>query len=80
MEGEKMVWELLAYNTDSRYRDDIRYRDYTTNRKKAEAFNKIPKIQFTDSGHGIVFYSHIHIGSRKPKVYILSDYVKEYLK
>ena len=48
-----MVYELLAYNTECM--QDIRYRKYTTSKKKAEAFNNIPKIQFTDSGHGIVF-------------------------
>jgi hypothetical protein len=74
-----MVWELLAYSTDSRYGQDIRYRDYTSSRKKAEAFSKIPRIQFTDSGHGIEFISNIHIGTRKPKIFILKDYVQKNL-
>ena len=74
-----MVYELFAYNTDSRYSNDIRYREYTTSRKKAEAFNRIPKIQFTDSGHGICFGYRIHIGSRKPRIYSLNDYVKKNL-
>jgi len=74
-----MIWELTAYNTDSRYQNDIRYREYTASKKKAEAFKKIPKIQFTDSGHGIVFSAWPHKGARKPNVYILKDYVKEYL-
>ncbi len=75
-----MVYELLAYNTDSRYRDDVRYRKYTTSRKLAEAFGKIPKIQFTDSGHGIVFTFKIHVGTRKKLRSEVADYVKEHLK
>jgi hypothetical protein len=74
-----MIWELEAYNTDSRYSHDVRYRIYTSSRKKAEAFNKIPKIQFTDSGHGICFYARKHQGRRKPNIYALSDYVREQL-
>jgi len=75
-----MIWELTAYNTDSRYQNDIRYREYTASKKKAEAFKKIPKIQFTDSGHGIVFSAWPHKGARKPNIYILKDYVKEHLE
>lgn len=48
-----MIWELVAFNTERS--DDIRYFDYTKSKRKAEAFAKIPKIQFTDSGHGVVF-------------------------
>ena len=70
-----MIYELVGYNTDCRYQQDIRYRDYTTSKKKADAFNKIPKIQFTDSGHGIVFLSRELRGHRKPIIHILSDYV-----
>jgi hypothetical protein len=33
---------------------DVRYRAYTTSVAKAEAFKRVPKIQFTDSGHGVV--------------------------
>jgi hypothetical protein len=47
------VYELVAFSTE-RY-DDVRYRYYTSSKKMAEAFDKVPKIQFTDSGHGIVF-------------------------
>lgn len=74
-----MIYELIAYNTDSRYWDDVRYREYTTNRKKAEAFKNIPRIQFTDSGHGIEFTYRIHVGSRKPTNYYLRDYVRNNL-
>ena len=59
-----MVYELIGYNTDSRYRDDVRHREYTMSAKKAELFRQIPKIQFTDSGHGIVFAAHEHRGPR----------------
>ena len=74
-----MVWELEAYNTDCRYSSDIRYREYTSSQKKAEAFQKIPKIQFTDSGHGIVFTAIIHAGKRKPTISILADYVRQHI-
>jgi hypothetical protein len=76
-----MVYELVARNTDSRYWDrDVRWREYTTSKKKAEAFRKIPKIQFSDSGHGIVFMSHEHKGPRKPVVREVWEHVREHLK
>ena len=74
-----MIYELEAYNTDCRYSQDVRYRSYTSSKKKAGAFDKIPKIQFTDSGHGIVFHSREHSGHRKPNVNNLSDYVRKYI-
>lgn len=61
-----MVWELLGYGTDSRYSDDVRYREYTTSKRTAELFEQVPRIQFTDSGHGIVFSARVHRGARKP--------------
>ncbi len=73
-----MVWELIGFNTDQRY-DDVRYRSYTSSRKKAELFKQIPKIQFTDSGHGIVFSAREHKGKRKPIVTILGYYINEQL-
>ena len=75
-----MIYELVAYNTDCRYQQDVRYREYTRSKKKADAFQKIPKIQFTDSGHGIVFASREHKGLRKLTVSILYSYVREHLK
>ena len=69
------VYLLEAYNTDSRYPDDVRYREYTTSKRRAEAFAKIPKIQFTDSGHGIAFSAREHKGARKPTRTELSSYV-----
>lgn len=74
-----MTYELLAYNTDCRY-DDIRYRSYTTSKKKAEAFENIPKIQFSDSGHGIVFVARKHNGPKAKCIDILRDYVRKHLK
>ena len=76
-----MVYELVAYNTDSRYPGDIRYRKYTSSKKEAELFNKIPKIQFSDSGHGIVFSVREHHGHRLPTRNEVSEYVnREMLK
>jgi hypothetical protein len=69
------VYVLEAYNTDSRYPNDIRYREYTTSKTKADLFNKIPKIQFTDSGHGICFYAREHKGHHKELRHELSEYV-----
>lgn len=57
---------------------DCRYRDYTTSAKKAEAFQNIPKIRFTDSGHGIVPSVNIHHGRRLPTIRVLADYVREH--
>ena len=71
-----MVYILEAYNTDCRYSYDVRFRTYTTSKRKMEAFNKIPKIQFTDSGHGIVFHAREHTGKRRPNINILQDYVR----
>jgi hypothetical protein len=73
-----MIYELIAYNTDCRY-NDVRYREYTSSKKKAELFNQIPKIQFTDSGHGIIFYSREHKGYKKPEIKTLRDYVQRNL-
>lgn len=74
-----MTWLLIAYNTDSRYRTDIRYRAYTTSEKKAEAFRHIPKIQFSDSGHGIVFAAYEHTGPKLPPVTTLAAHVRKHM-
>lgn len=73
-----MTYELIGYNTDSRYRDDIRHREYTTSEKKALLFGQIPKIQFTDSGHGVVFAALEHKGPRRSVRRM--DYVREQLE
>lgn len=51
-----MSWYMLeALNTETR--GDIRYRTYTRSEKQAKSFREIPRINFTDSGHGIIFIS-----------------------
>lgn len=45
-------WELTAYDTEMR---EDRSREYTTSKRTAELWDKIPRIQFSDSGHGVVF-------------------------
>jgi hypothetical protein len=72
-----MVYELLGFNTDSRYCNDIRWREYTTSKRKADRFDKIRKIQFSDSGHGIVFSAQEHHGPRRQKVTVLYEYVSK---
>jgi hypothetical protein len=76
------TWILEAFNTDSRYPDDVRYRDYTTSARKAEAFERIPKIQFSDSGRGIVFRA-VELAPktrRLPKILGLREHIEEHLK
>ncbi len=76
------TWLLEACGTDSHYGDDVRYRAYTTSRKRAEAFGRIPRIQFTDSGHGIVFHATELLPRRKrlPLRHGLSDYIREHME
>lgn len=76
-----MRWELIAYSTDMRF-EDIRYRDYTTSEKKAKLFEQIPKIQFTDSGHGIIFNARLcEPGSRLSKrINTLWQYVEKHMR
>lgn len=54
---------------------DCRYREYTTSKKKAELFKQVPKIRFTDSGHGIVPAVREHSGRREPRNMMLQDHV-----
>lgn len=59
---------------------DVRYREYTTSEKKAEIFRGVPKIQFTDSGHGIVPAVREHVrGPREPRNMMLADHVQDYI-
>lgn len=58
---------------------DVRYREYTTSARKAEAFKRVPRIQFTDSGHGIVPFVREHKGRREPCIRVLADHVREAL-
>jgi len=75
-------YELIAYGTENRgYSEDIRYREYTTSERKAKLFEQIPKIQFSDSGHGVVFHSRkMEYGQKKEKeIFMLSKYVRTHL-
>lgn len=77
-----MKYELVGFNTDSRFQSDVRWRQYTTSKKRAEEFEHIRKIQFSDSGHGIVFDAReVPAGElRKPDVGILREYVRDELR
>lgn len=61
---------------------DCRYREYTTSAKKAETFKGVPKIQFTDSGHGIVPHvRELPMGARRePRNMLLYDHVRSHIK
>jgi hypothetical protein len=52
----RQQYMLLAFNTENPL-EDVRFCDYTTSIVKVQAWDRIPKIKFTDSGHGIVFVS-----------------------
>jgi hypothetical protein len=71
------TYELVGFNTDARYRDDVRWREYTTSAKRADEFGQIRKIQFSDSGHGIVFEAReLPPGARrKPVVHGVTSHV-----
>lgn len=58
---------------------DVRYREYTTSAKKAEIFKDVPRISFTDSGHGIVPHVREHCGHREPRNLLLADHVRDYI-
>jgi hypothetical protein len=61
----RQQYMLLAFNTENHL--DIRFCDYTTSIVKVQAWERVPKIQFTDSGHGIIFVARLsQQRSRKP--------------
>ena len=74
------LYELIGFSTESIGFDDVRFRDYTTSTKKAEKFSKIPKIQFSDSNHGIVFSAIPCRKRTKPKINMLRDYVNKHMR
>lgn len=74
------TYELIAYSTESVGPGSVRYRDYTTSLVIANRFNAIPKIQFTDSGHGVVFCYRIHEGKRGKVIKEIRDYVDKHMK
>jgi hypothetical protein len=60
------VWCLEGYDTGAR---EARWREYTYSDAKAEAWERLPRIQFTDSGHGIVFQAHrLEPGAKRERV------------
>ena len=59
--------------------NDLRYREYTSSRRKAELFQKVPRISFTDSGHGIVPHVREYSGRREPLNMMLANYVQEHI-
>lgn len=79
------TFELKAFGTDMNYADDVRYRTFTTSATKAEQFGKIRRIDFSDSGHGIVFAAvELKYGDRRKKEvrgsYSQADYVEKELR
>ena len=58
---------------------DVRYREYTTSAKKASLFKTVPRISFTDSGHGIVPSVREHRGRREPRNMLLCDHVQDHM-
>lgn len=73
------MYKLEIRNTQSW--DDCRYRAYTTSKKKADTFmEKVTKIRFTDSGHGLVPTVSECRGRSDPAIYILSDHVETCLR
>lgn len=76
------VWKLEAFGTEQRGPTrDVRHRSYTTSKKRAEEFERIPRIQFTDSGHGIVFTATLKPSGlgRDRTIDGLRDYIREQL-
>jgi hypothetical protein len=70
---------VLELRSTADYKD-CRYREYTTSKRKADLFAKVPRIPFTDSGHGIVPYVREHSGRREPRNMILQDHVVDSIK
>lgn len=50
-----MIWELIGYSTEERGEHAVRHREYTSSRRRAEDFAAIPRLDFTDSGHGVAY-------------------------
>ncbi len=47
-----MLFELIGFDIDSKI---VCYRAYTTVKRNALLFNKIPKVVFPKMSHGIIF-------------------------
>jgi hypothetical protein len=59
---------------------DVRYREYTTSKKKADLFRLVPKVRFTDTAHGIIPYVKEHRGRREPRNMMLQEHVADAIK
>lgn len=59
--------------------EDVRYRSYTKSAKIAERFKRVPRINFTDSGHGIIPVVKEHHGPKLPLIRHLTDHVAHHL-
>lgn len=72
-----MIYCLEMRNTGDW--SDCRYREYTNGQRRAERFKKVSRIQFSDSGHGIipVVTECKSRGCRGPEIDVLSDHVRE---
>lgn len=58
--------------------NDVRYREYTTSERKAIRFKQlVPRIGFTDSGHGIVPTVKEVPGRNLQRVYLLTSHVRK---
>lgn len=77
-----MTLYMLEMRNTQRW-EDCRYRSYTTSKDRMEKFRTVPKIQFTDSGHGVV-PTVSEVRSRKlPLIvgpYSNADHVAEHMK
>ena len=60
---------------------DVRYRSFTVSKAKADRFRNVPRIQFTNSGHGIAPHvtEHKRGTPRGPEIWILGDHVREHM-
>lgn len=74
------VWACIGFSTEEHGDASVRHREYTTSARKAEQWNEIERIDFTDSGHGIVFSATPHRGPRAPERRGLRDHVERELK
>jgi hypothetical protein len=54
---------------------DVRYREYTSSKRKADLFKQVPKIRFTDTAHHIIPVVKEHRGRREPRNMMLQDHV-----
>ena len=71
------TYELIAFGTDRPGFSDLRHREYTRSRERADRFKKVPRIPFTDSGHGIVFIAReMNPGERRQSVHRLRSIVE----